>query len=128
MATSLFKSFIEAVNPGAGWPGQRASNPWGHKINRRTQSQTAQSVLEPDPASKSALETQSTNVVQSNDVGWGAVQGPAEEGENALGGSGEEIPSLELVEQIAIHRPIPVMEPQSSPDNTSLSSLSASML
>ena len=80
-----------------------------------------------DPASKSALETRSTNVVQSDDVGQGAMQGPAEEGENALGGSGDEIPSLDLAEQITIHKPIPVTEPNSSPDNTSLSSLPASM-
>ena len=120
MATSLFKSFIEAVNPRAGRPGQRGSNPQGQKIDRRTRSQTARSVPEPDLASTSAFETQSTNVVQSNDVGQGAMQGPAEEGENALGGLGEEIPSLELAEQITIRKPIPVMEPDSSPDNTSL--------
>ena len=90
-------------------------------------SQTAWSVLELDPASKSALEIWSTNVVQSNDVGQGAMQGPAEEGENALEGSREEISSLELAEQITIRRPIPVTEPNSSPVSTSLSSLPASM-
>ena len=90
------------------------------------QSQTAWSVLESIPASKSALEIQSTNIVQSNDVGQEAMQGPAEEGENALEGSREEIPSLELAEQITICRPIPVMEPNLSPVNTSLSSLPAS--
>ena len=89
-------------------------------------SQTAWSVPEPDPASKTALETWSINVVQSDDVGQGAMQGPAEGGENALGGLGRQSPSLELAEQIAIRRPIPVMEPDSSPDNTSLSSLPAS--
>ena len=55
----------------------------------------ARSVLEPDPASKAALETQSTKVVQPNDVGPGAVQGLAEEGESALQGSGVEIPFLQ---------------------------------
>ena len=81
MATSLFKSCIEAVNPGVERPAQRASNSQGHKTKRKMQSQTVRLVPESDPASKSALEIRSTNVFQSDDVGQGAMQGPAEEGE-----------------------------------------------
>ena len=66
MATSLFKSF---VNPGAGQPAKRVSDPQGHKTDRRMWFQTARSVPELDPASKSILEVRPTNIVQSDDVG-----------------------------------------------------------
>ena len=92
-------------------------------------SQTAWSVLESDPASKSALEIWSTNVVQSDDVGQGAMQGPAEEGENALGGfwgGNSFLGACRANSHLQAH---PCLEPNSLPpwkDNTSLSSLPAS--
>ena len=46
-----------------------------------------------------------------------AVQEPLAEGENVLEVSGEEIPSMELADQIAIRRQIPVMDPETK-DNT----------
>ena len=122
MATSLFKSFIEAINPGAGQPAKRTSDPQGCKFNRKTWCQTAWSAPELDPVLKSTLEVQATNIVQSDDVDQDAMQGWVEEGENALEVSREEVPSLELAEQIAVCRPVPVTELSLSPVNISLSS------
>ena len=62
MATSLLKSFIEAVTPAAGQAAKKANGPQGHKTDRRAQPHAIPSVLEADPSSKSALETQSVNV------------------------------------------------------------------
>ena len=41
-----------------------------------------------------------------------AMQELSVDGENVLEVSGEEIPSMELADQIAIHRQIPVMDPE----------------
>ena len=56
----------------------------------------------------------------------GTMQGQVVEGENALGGSREEIPSLELADQIAVHKHIPVTEPNSLSVNTSSTSIPTS--
>ena len=66
------------------------------------------SVVRIDP--KKALEEQSTQpeiiVVPQ------AMQEPQADGENALEVSGEEVPSVELAEQIAVHRGIPIEDPE----------------
>ena len=49
-----------------------------------------------------------------------AMQEQVAEGENVLEVSGEEVPSLELADQIAIHRQIPVINSELSMDNTDL--------
>ena len=46
-----------------------------------------------------------------------AMQEPLADGENVLEVSGEEIPSMELADQIAVHIRIPVMDPETM-DNT----------
>ena len=105
MAMSLLKSFIEVVNPAVGQAGKKVHDPQGHKIERRMRSQVAQAALQVDPTSKSVLEVQSTKIDQPiDDVGQGAMWVQAVEGENVLEVSGEEIPSLELADQIAVHK------------------------
>ena len=51
----------------------------------------------------------------------------AVESENVLDVSGEEIPSLELADQIAVCRQVPVMEPSSMSVDTSSTTMSMSM-
>ena len=69
------------------------------------QSQVAQAAPQVDPTSKSVLEVWSTKINQpGDDVGQGAIQVQAVEGENVLEVSGEEIPSLELADQIAVRK------------------------
>ena len=105
MATSLLKSFIEAVNPVAGKAGKKVQDPQGHKTERRTWLQVSQAVPQAEPSSKSFLEVRSSQIDQpSDDVGQRAVQVQAAEGKNVLEISGEEIPSLELADQIAVRR------------------------
>ena len=127
MATSLLKSFMEAVNPAVGQAAKKACDPQGRKADRRMWPQAAPSVPEADLTSKLALETRTPTVAQPDDVGQGAMQEQVVEGENVLEISGEEIPSMELADQIAVCRPIPVMEPNSLSVNTSLTSISTSM-
>ena len=55
-----------------------------------------------------------------------AVQEPLADGENVLEVSGEEIPSMELADQIAICRQIPVMDPEVT-DNTNPDPVPASV-
>ena len=65
--------------------------------------------------SKEALEGRSTRpeiVVVPQ-----AMQEQLADGENALEVSGEETPSMELADQIAVHRQIPVVDPEET-DNT----------
>ena len=81
-----------------------------------------------DPTSKSVLEVWSTKVYQPGDcVGQGAVRIQAVEGENVLKVSGEEIPSLELADQIAVHKRVPVMELSSMSVDTSSTTMSMSV-
>ena len=127
MATSLLKSFIEVVNPVVGQAAKKACDPPGHKTDRKMRSQMAQSLPQANPTSKSVLEIQLTNVDQPNDdAGQETMWDQAVQGENVLEVSGEEIPSLELTDQIAVHKHIPVMEPSSMSVNTSSMSMSTS--
>ena len=103
MGTSLLKSFIEAVNPAAPKAGKKVRDPQGCKTERRTWSQVGQAVPQAEPSSKAVLEVRSTDR-PGDDVGQGAVWVPAVESENVLEVSGEEIPSLELADQIAVCR------------------------
>ena len=103
MATSLLKSFIEVVNHAVAKAGKKVQDSQGHKAERRTWSQAGQAVLQAEPSSKSVLEVWSSQTDQpGNDVGPGTVRVQAAESENVLEVSGEEIPSLELADQIAV--------------------------
>ena len=115
MATSFLKSFMEAVNPVVGKAAKRAQDPQGCKIERRTWSEAAPNAPSTELTTKATLEGQSTwpEIV----VVPQAMQEPLADGENVLEVSGEEIPSMELADQIAIHRRIPVMDPETT-DNT----------
>ena len=105
MATSLLKSFIEAVNPAAAKAGKKARDPQGHKAERKLQPQAGQAVPQAEPSLKAVLEVRSSRTDPSgDDVGQGAMWVPVAEGENVLEVSGEEIPSLELADQIAVCR------------------------
>ena len=127
MATSLLKSFIEAVNPAAAKAGKKARDPQGRKTKRRTWSQVGQAVPQAEPSSKSVLEVQSSQIDQpGDDVGQGAMWVQAAESENVLEVSGEEIPSLELADQIAAHRRVPITEPNSMSVDTSSTAMSTS--
>ena len=55
-----------------------------------------------------------------------AMQEQVAEGENVLEVSGEKIPSMELADQIAVHRWIPVMDSELSMDNTDSDPVQAS--
>ena len=105
MATSLLKSFIEAVNPAAVKAVKKVRDPQGHKDERKTWSQAGQAVLQAELPSKSVLEVQSSQTDQpGDDVGQGTMWVQSAESENVLEVSGEEIPSLELADQIAVRR------------------------
>ena len=120
MATSLLKSFIEVVNPAAAKAGKKAGDPQGHKAERRMWSQAGQAAPQTELSSKSVLEVWSSQTDQpGDDVSQGAMQVQAVESENVLEVSGEEIPSLELADQIAVHRRVLVMEPNSMSVDTS---------
>ena len=68
----------------------------------------AQSLQQADPTSKLVLELWSTNVDHlDDDAGQGTMQDQAVEGKHVLEVSGEEIPSLELADQIAVRRHVP---------------------
>ena len=128
MATSLLKSFIEAVNPAAGQAAKKAWVPQGHKTERKMWSQAAQVAPPTEPASKSVLEVRSSQTDWPGDVvDQGAMRVQATESENVLEVSGEEVPSLELADQIAVCRQIPVMEPDSMLVNTSSKAIQASV-
>ena len=78
---------------------------------------------------KSVLEVCSSQTDPSgDDVGPGAVRVQVAESENVLEVSGEEIPSLELADQIAVCRQVPVMEPNSMSVDTSSTTMSMSVL
>ena len=113
MATSFLNSFMEAVNPVAGESCEKGVRPSGlHKTERRTQPQSAPDAPLMELTSKATLEGWSSRpeiVVVPE-----AVQEQVTEGENVLEVSGEEIPSMELADQIAICRRIPVMDSELS--------------
>ena len=119
--------YRSAVNPAVGQAAKKACDPQGCKTDRRMWPQAAPSVTEADLTSKLALETWTITVAKPDDVGLGAVQEQAVEGESVLEVSGEEIPSMELADQIAVHRSIPVTEPNSLSVNTSSTSISTFM-
>ena len=67
--------------------------------------QAGQAASQAEPSSKSVLEVQSSRTDQpGDDVGPGTMWVQAAESENVLEVSGEEIPSLELADQIAVHK------------------------
>ena len=71
-------------------------------------SQVAQPLLQADPTSKLVLESWPTNLNQpDDDADQGTMWDQAVEGENVLEVSREEIPSLELADQIAVCKRIP---------------------
>ena len=125
MATSFLKSFIEAVNPVVGKAAKRVWDPQGHKTERRMWPQTAPDAPLTEPSSKAILERQSSwpEIVVVPE----AMQEQVAEGENVLEVSGEEVPSLELADQIAICRQIPVMDSELSSDNTGSDPIQASV-
>ena len=105
MATSLLKSFIEVVNPAVAKAGKKAQDPQGHKAERKMQPQAGQAAPHAELSLKAVLEVRSSRTNHSgDDLGQGAVRVPAVENENVLEVSGEEIPSLELADQIAVCR------------------------
>ena len=119
MATSFLKSHMkyEAVNLAAGKAAKKARDPQGRKTERRTWSEAAPNALLAELTSKEALEERSTQpeiVVVPQ-----AMQGPPVDDENVLEVSGEEIPPMELADQIVIRRQIPVEDPEET-DNTDL--------
>ena len=105
---------VEAVNPEGSARG--ASGPRDHKVKRKPQPQLVRD--KSDPVSKSALEhrgvrgdpdvVQKCNEVQVQQV---LIGGSSLDSDLQLGESGEELPSGELVAQIAIDRTIPVLIP-----------------
>ena len=100
MATSFLKSFMEVVNPAAGKAAKKVQDPQGHKTERRTRSEV---VVVPQ-----------------------AMQGPPVDDENVLEVSGEEIPPMELADQIVVCRRIPVEDPEDT-DNTNLNPVPTSV-
>ena len=124
MATSLLKSFIEVVNPPVGKVAKKVCDPQGHKTKRKMWPRAAQDPPSTEPSSKGVLESWSSQPEKV--VDQGAVQEWVEEGEDVLEVSWEEFPSLELVDQIAIHRQIPVTDPDSMLVNTSSEPILAS--
>ena len=124
MATSLLKSFIEVVNPAVVKAGKRARDPPSHKAERKSMPQAGQAVLQAEPSLKQFLRFIHHELVLLVMM-W--VKVPAAEGENVLEVSGEEIPSLELADQIAVCRWIPVTEPNSMSVDTSSTAMSMSM-
>ena len=114
MATSLLKSFIEAVNHAAAKAGKKAQDPKDHKAERKPWPQAGQAVPQAELSSKAVLEVRSSRTDPSgDDVAQGAMWVPVVESENVLEVSGEEIPSLELSDQITVHRQVPVTKPNS---------------
>ena len=117
MATSFLKNFIEVVNPAAGKVVKKAQDPQGSKTERKMWPQAAQDALSTKPSSKGVFERWTSQ--PKNVVDQGAVQERVAEDEDVLEGSGEEFPSLELADQIAVHRQIPITDPDSMSLNTS---------
>ena len=117
MATSFLKSFMEAVNPAVGKAAKKTWDPQGHKTERRMRSEAASNALLAELSSKEALEARSIQpeiIVVSQ-----AVQEPLVDDENVPEVSGEEIPPMELADQIVVHRWIPVEDPEEM-DSTDL--------
>ena len=108
MATSFLKSFMEVVNQVVGKAAKRARDPQSCKTVRKTRPQSALDAPLTELTSKATLEGWSSQpeIVVVPEV----VQEQVAKGENVLEVSGEEIPSMELADQIAIHRRIPVMD------------------
>ena len=125
IATSFLKSFIEAVNWAAGKAAKRMWDPQGRKTKRRSWPEAAPDALLMELSSKVILEERSSwpEIVVVPE----AMQEQVAEGENVLEVSGEEVPSLELAEQIAVCRQIPVMDSELSLDNTGSDPIQASM-
>ena len=100
MATSLLKSFIEAVNPAAGQAAKKVRKTLKvARLRGECNPQAAQVAPSVEPSSKSVLEVQSSQTDQpGDDVGPGTIRVQAAESENVLEVSGEEIPSLELAD------------------------------
>ena len=91
MATSLLKSFIEAVNPAVRQAAKKAWDPQGHNTERKTWSQATQVAPPAELSSKSVLEVQSSRTDQhGDDVGPGTMWVQVAEIENVLEVSGEE--------------------------------------
>ena len=107
MATSFLKSFMEAVNPVV--QGKLLKRHETLKVARLRGGCGLKQLQMPrqwNQPPKQALEGRSTwpEIV----VVPQAMQEPSVDGENVLEVSGEEIPSMELADHIAVHRRIPV--------------------
>ena len=82
--------------------------------------QVGQAATQAEPSSKSVLEVWSSQIDQpGDDVDQGAVRVQAVESGNVLEVSGEEIPSLELADQIAVCRQVTTTEPSTMSVDTS---------
>ena len=112
MASSLWKSLVEAVNPEhpTRWP----SGPHDHKVKRKPQPQMVWEEPGPDAVSKSALEHRGImgdpDVAQVRDeakVKQVPIREASLDSTPELGESGAELPSEELTAQIAVNGPIP---------------------
>ena len=125
MATSFLKSFIEVVNPVVQKAAKRVQDPQGHKTERKTWPQSAPDAPSMELTLKATLEGQSSRpeIVVVPEL----MQEQVAEGENVLEVSGEEIPSMELADQIAIRRQIPVMDSDWTEDDTDLNPVQASV-
>ena len=77
----------------------------------------AQDAPSTEPSSKAVLESRSSG--PKDVVDQGAVWEQVTESEDALEVSEEEIPAQELADQIAVHRQIPITDPDSMLVNTS---------
>ena len=124
MATSFLKSSLRQSILQRGKLQKRARDPQGRKTGRRTRPEAAPDAPLMESSSNAILEERSTQpeiVVVPE-----AVQEQVAEGENVLEVSGEKIPSMELADQIAICRQIPVMDSELSMDNTDSDPVQAS--
>ena len=92
-------------------------DPQGRKTERKTQPQAAQDAPSTEPSSKAVLESWSSR--PKDVVDQGAVREQVMGSEDVLEVSGEEVPSLELADQIAVRRQIPITDPDSMSVNTS---------
>ena len=101
---------MEAVNPAAGKAAKKMQDPQGRKTERRMWSEAAPNALLAELSSKEALEAWSTQLEIV--VVPQAMQELPVDDENVLEVSGEEIPPMELTDQIVVCRWIPVEDPE----------------
>ena len=121
MASSLWKSLVEAINLGPEWPTKGMSGPHSYKIEGKPQPQMVWEELEPDAVSKMTSEHRGVmgdpDVAQSRDDAKDSqvLMGEASfDSDQELGDSREELPSEELTAQIVVNKPISTSIPNAS--------------